>query len=333
MKKYVFILVLAAFSSNVGAQDQMSMFSKVTATWCPLCGDWGWTLFEEGLEAMEDKNVLSMTLHYSGELQNQTAKDLADNLNANGQPRFYLNDDYLSFSSSSIPEDVMELEESVDFLNSFPPFASVSTSAVYNGYNIEVASEFEFLETIPGNYFIVSYLIKDHIIAPQSNQGSMADHRYVLMDSFGDETFGVSIASPEAESGLTSAFVEMYDIEIAEEDVSDYYVATVIWNFLETTQTYRFFNASVSQVSFLPSSTIDETLFNDYKVHVDNHTLNINTDKSDYQISVLNMEGKLITSKVCNGSTQINLSDLNSQMLIINITEGERHSSKRIFLK
>jgi hypothetical protein len=333
MKKQLSIL-LCVFILQAGyGQEQWSMFSKVTASWCSNCGSWGWTMFEEGLDAMENQNVLSWTLHYSGDLRNPTAEALVDNFSANGQPVFFINNDNMSVNSGNINQKIAELEETVTLLNAFAPFAAVEVTAAYDGYKIYGDAQVEYMDDSPGNYYVSHYLIKDHIISPQTNQGSMADHRFVLMDHFGDEVFGNLIASPQADAG--DVFDETFskELEIADEDVADYYVATVLWNQISN-GSYRVFNLDVTQVQNLPSNVVDESILEQFNLSLNNKTLNVvPTTNESYTVEILSVDGKLVEKQTSNQAMSINLDQINNSIFIARIISDNKQASQRFFIK
>lgn len=333
MKKQLLILFSFLLMHSVSGQEQWTMFSKVTATWCSNCGSWGWTMFEDALDATENDNVLAWTLHYSGDLRNPTAEAIADNFNAFAQPRFYINNDDIGVNSGNISNKIDELTETVNLLNSFAPFAAVDANAVYDGYKIAGDTQIEFLDDSPGNYYLGVYLVKDHIINPQANQGSMADHRFVLMDHFGDNIFGNMIVSPQGNAG--DMFSENFtkDIEIDLLDVSDYYVVTVLWNQI-TDGSYRVFNLDVAQVEYLASNVVDESILSNYKIWVADKSVNIvpQTD-SEYAVEIMTIDGKLIHEQKASGEINIPLNSVNESILVTRISSENKQASQRLFLK
>ena len=73
MEQRIFTLLLffALSFSNIHAQDvpevQRTLLTKVTATWCPSCGSWGWSFFEDIIEDNTGKATF-MGAHHSGNL-------------------------------------------------------------------------------------------------------------------------------------------------------------------------------------------------------------------------------------------------------------------------
>ena len=59
MKHIIFTISILVSSLTIGfSQDvpevQQSLITKITATWCPSCGGWGWTFFENILADNDD---------------------------------------------------------------------------------------------------------------------------------------------------------------------------------------------------------------------------------------------------------------------------------------
>jgi len=333
MKNNILVFLFSLTVSVAFGQEQWTMFSKVTADWCPNCGTYGWTMMKDAIEAVEDENVLVLNLHHSGGLSNPTAEDIVDNFQTFSQPRFFINNDDMSVSSGNVSAKVNELVETVELLNQFAPFASVSSTAVYNGSSIETTADVEFLETSDGNYYLATYLIKDHVIHNQASQGANADHPFVLVDAISSTSFGTPFASPTAMQGMTFSETLVYDITIDEADLADYYVATVIWNFLETTQTYRFFNATRVNIENQASSIDDNALDDAYKITLNNQMLSVETTEADdYTLSVITIDGKVITQNQFKGNTSIDLSHIQNQMVVVNLIKNNQQTTKRFVM-
>lgn len=124
-----------------------------------------------------------------------------------------------------------------------------------------------------------------------------------------------------------------YDIEIAEEDLSDYYIASVIWNFLEPTQTYRFFNATRTEITNQVSASNDLELFDTYQIALNNQVLNVETSSQDnYTLSILSADGKTLSQSNYTGNTSLDLGQINHQMILVNISSQNQQATKRFIL-
>ena len=106
MKHIIFTISILVSSLTIGfSQDvpevQQSLITKITATWCPNCGGWGWTFFENIYDDNADKALL-IAAHYSGELQTSVSSDFADNFNISYQPFFILGNENQNVNGETV---------------------------------------------------------------------------------------------------------------------------------------------------------------------------------------------------------------------------------------
>jgi len=333
MNKFLFSLVLCIASLTMQAQDaqQWSLFSKVTATWCPNCGSWGWAMMEQTQDALVDKNAFTWTIHYSGDLQNPTAQDLRNNLGSNGQPVFYLNDDNIGALSSNYPSKVGEVSETVDLLSSLGAFVDVQVSATYDDMlNVEV--ELEFVEDVMGEYYLGVYLVENNVIANQANQGPMTSHPNVVRRSFFGDTFGPQIAiDPLKGFTISDNFTE--DLALGPDDeVEDFSVVAIVWN-LNVNDQYRMFNLGVAQVSETSSNT-DLELESKFDLSTNGNQIQINTENNiAYTLNVYDLLGKQIHSSALNGISEISVPTNSSSIYLVEILHEGKRMGKKVFLK
>ncbi len=231
MKKKTFLLLIAAlFILKAGAQQveeiQRSLITKRTATWCPNCGNWGWTLFEGLLEDNQDKAVL-MAAHYDGLLENSHAGEITVNFGGGYQPRFYLNDNDISATNSSVAAKRAEVKTAVDEAYNASPVANVGFDPVFGNTTLQVDAKVKFFQNANGEYYLGIYLLEDGVIEYQSGQGNSANHKKVFRFSFTDETFGKPIANGQINAG--SEFDIPFELQIGEVQGYDYEVVGIIW--------------------------------------------------------------------------------------------------------
>ena len=70
-KNFLLSVCLLLGANFIFAQEvpevQRPLVTKISATWCPPCGGWGWTLMEELVIDNEDKATL-IVAHHDGQL-------------------------------------------------------------------------------------------------------------------------------------------------------------------------------------------------------------------------------------------------------------------------
>ena len=206
MKK-ILLVCLVLFTYTLQGQVpevqevQKSIFTKVTATWCPNCGTWGWSFFK-GLEDENNPNAILLKAHYSGDLQTSVAQALSSNFNATGQPNFFLNNDRISVSSGNIAAKLEELKNSIDENATQAPIANTALFAAIGANNdLQISTNSRFFQDAEGEYHLGVYVTEDAIVNNQSGQGSNAVHSRILQTAVTEDAFGVLLTSGNTTSG------------------------------------------------------------------------------------------------------------------------------------
>lgn len=314
MKRLVLLAVFsfATFALNAQeiSEEQWSLVTKKTATWCPFCGQWGWDFKDFLLEDFADQNVVVWMAHHSGDLMTPTAKAITDNFGSSGQPVFYLNEDNMSVNASNLTAKRMEYNENIEILNGLVPFAGVGSSAVFDGEKITSTSKVKFVfELEGGEYWLASYLVDQEVIANQASQGNNAKHENILLHAFQDSHFG-EMVSNGALIEANQEFIVEGELDFSGEqnipDYSDgYSIVTILWS--KVGDKYTPFNLNEQPIEKLVSTndvlkSIDVAAF-----HLGNGQINLNI-KSDQNITnakvhLFDMNGRTIATK---SSLQIN---------------------------
>ncbi|MDF1697063.1 MAG: T9SS type A sorting domain-containing protein [Saprospiraceae bacterium] len=217
------------------SEDQWTLVTKKTATWCSLCGSWGWDFKDNLLEDQQDMPVVFWMAHFSGDLQTETAKAIINNFGGSGQPIFYIGTDNMGVGSGNANQKRDEFKITIESLNAFPPFAGVGSTAEFDGEKITTKSRVKFLIDLEGGeYWLASYLVDDELVAFQQSQGNNATHENVLLHSFhGTNYFGenVTTGSVEANQEFTVDGEFLISDDPSLENVGEgYSVVTVLWS-------------------------------------------------------------------------------------------------------
>ncbi len=205
---------------------QASLITKRTATWCPHCGTWGWSLFKDLLEDNKGKAVF-FAAHYSGDLANTTATQITANFDAAYQPVFYYNEINQEATSSNTSAVLSSMTQKVNTAHTSQPIANVGFDSSYANGTMNVNAKVKFFQAAEGEYYLGVYLIEDHVIANQASIGANANHRRVLRSSFSTSTWGELIGNGSIAAGheFTHTFSQTVDNPAAH----DYSLAGVIW--------------------------------------------------------------------------------------------------------
>ena len=208
-------------------QQKYSLVTKRTATWCPHCGNWGWTLFEN-LLADNSSKALMIAAHYSGDLMNPTASAITSNFGGFGQPLFYLGNENQGVSSSNIDDKREEIKSKINDAFNSSPTAQTGMLLVNNGDQLDVYTKTRFFQNADGDYYVGVYLIEKTVMHYQSGQGQDADHKNVLRDHLTEDTFGKLISEGSISAGAESSFQVSYPLD-GTYDLGNIRIATILW--------------------------------------------------------------------------------------------------------
>lgn len=238
MKKGLFtLLAIFAIAFQTRAQEitvepvQMTLLTKKTATWCPPCGGWGWTTFENLLEANSEKAVV-IAAHFSTSgdpLYTTTAEELIDGFEYYpGRPIFYTNTALISSTNGAEVE-----QTAMEFVNDAYAQSPVAQTGILATIDpttevLNIATKTEFFQKASGEYYLSTYLMDKEVIANQSGQGNNALHKNVLTNELASSTFGEVLVEGSVAVGAT--FEKSYEIEVSEDmDMENMEFVTIIW--------------------------------------------------------------------------------------------------------
>jgi len=224
--RFLLFFFLCIFSNQAFSQDvpeeQRLLITKITATWCPPCGSWGWIFFEELIEDNEDKAVL-LALHHSGQLNNTTATALGDNFNVFSQPRFHINNIDQGVSPSNDDAKRLVFQDSVNAIFASAPVVNAGIEILSSDqYTINVKTE--FFQEAEGEYYVGVYSVANDLVNFQESIGNDAVHHKVLRDALTTDAFGELIGNGVIAAGTVSTFEYTLPVDDFEGEI-----ITIIW--------------------------------------------------------------------------------------------------------
>lgn len=314
---WVQLMVLAAISAqNVEVPEtQRPMIVKITASWCPLCGGWGWSFFDD-IYSDNQGEAIFLSVHHSGEHTNMTASEMTGNFSVFGQPRFLLDGIDQNVSSSNTLSKRGDFEAKVDASIATEPSIQTGIDARYSGDQILLDYSVKAFENLDGEYYVAFYLAEKVFIGYQASVGNDAQHRDLLRKELSGNTFGMilssgSILSGDVFNGTLQADLEGYNPEnvrivsiIWKKEGSDYQVVnTNVDNQLEEdissgvienkwTQTY------LSVYPTIVNESIDTEIF-------------LNERSENMYLVLRDLHGRILHSK------QISNRELGEQQIVI----------------
>ncbi|MEZ4957612.1 MAG: Omp28-related outer membrane protein [Saprospiraceae bacterium] len=344
MEKRTFMLMVTClFVLKVGAQQveeiQRTLLTKISATWCPPCGTWGWTMFDGLVEDNSDKAVL-MAAHYSGLLKTDEAYDIFTNFGAFSQPRFFVNSTDVNVTSSNITAKRIEVMQMVADAYNSAPIANVGFDPAFANSTLSVNAKVKFFQATEGEFYLGIYLIEDGVVEFQQSIGNDAVHKKVLRTGFSDDTFGQPITNGTVNAG--SEFDLAFSLQIGAVEGYDYEVAGIIWK--KVNDRYIPVNVwSTKEIDSNATSTVDFPAINSFSINpnltANQAFVNIDLQNAIEQayLELIGINGEKITT-IASGSLAkgLNSFQIDKSMVSVNglyfvrLTDGKNVSTRQI---
>ncbi len=339
------LLTFSGYSQDV-PETQSTLITKISATWCPPCGGWGWDLFHDLIEDNEAKATL-MAVHHSGELLTATSGALANNFMISGQPQFYLGNERQTIGSSTAATKRVEIQTAVDDIAEQAPIVNTGLIPLfYSDDNlIRVTTKTEFFQDADANYYLGLYIVNDGYVGFQENQGSNAEHEKVLVSSFTTSHFGEQLTTGAVTDG--TIIDREYSIPFeAEWPLESLEVVAIIWSenngvfTYENSNVYTDIDIALNNENFMEAVSdlsIEPTI-------MENGLSTINFDLFDaadyYTINIVDQTGRLVKTifkgelGTGNHRFEVARNDLGAAgIYYVNIESAAGQSTRELILK
>jgi len=311
-----------AVDAQTVPETQMPIITKIAATWCGNCGTWGWNLFEGLLEDNEGKAIFLNT-HYSGDLISAASSALSSNLNANGQPKFYYNNDNTSASANSVAAKRVEIAGMVDATNLEAPIANTGLEFDYDGYAFNIKTKTKFFSEMTGNIHLGIIALESKVVNNQASLG-VVEHTYIVRGAESGNTFGPMIASGTIDAGTEIEGTYTFTRE-ASWNADNITLVALMWS--EENDNFTYINGSYG-VEAMPSSLNVDLggAFNAQWRSNDSENelfIQTSTDLGTTDINVYNVNGQLVKQlfqgELNQGEYHLPVENLNSGNYFIEI--------------
>jgi hypothetical protein len=329
MKRILALTILSfSFLFAQAQQTKTPVFSKVTATWCPNCGSWGWDFMEEMKEMYNGgQEAVILGVHYSGNLRNPTAEWFSDNLKSLGQPVFFVNNEDLNATRNNWSSKIPEIQDKFEEISSEQPKQLFSFATTYINENNEIVAN---VTKSPSSfnsdeYYFGVYVFENNVEENQSPIG-LSSHPNVLRGVMSDNFWGD--LTDEISSDITTEYKMALD---ANWDANNVGLVAILWK--KDGNDYIFENSAVIYNIGLLSSDfelIDEELI-DIKSFSNQIEISIDTN-DDYSVSLINPLGQLVDKQTFNRNISINTSSLVTGIYTVHISQGNQIISKQVFV-
>lgn len=322
MKSLFTLLTFLAFFSLNAQQEGNTIITKVTATWCPFCGQWGWD-YKQALKSEFDSGPIVLIAAHKGgsDLVSDASLWFVDQLGAVGQPRFYFNSEPNSVSNSNwedrLEENVSLLKDLSDNSPSLVQFDRYSIT----GNNIETQVYVADLPQTTNEYTVAAYIIEDKVINAQASQGSSAEHINIMRASLGAPE-GVAVSS-NTTINLTGEL---------DPDWNQDEIGLLVVLFEKSGDDYTIVNSTFTPTALLADNDelLDPALFS----YSDQGGALILTaaDDNKYHLSITDMAGRNMLNEEFENSISINKTEMISGMYVVTLRTGNSVLSQQIFI-
>ena len=324
----LFTLVFLCLITFSGFGQNNPVFTKVTATWCPLCGTWGWDYMESMKDEFQTGPGVLLGVHYSGDLQNPTAQWFSDNLRPSGQPKFYVNNLNIPVGPSNWEGQVqIAKDRTEDALSSGFDVISFNGVAMENR-EITATINLKDIPATENELYLAVYVYENNVQAEQAGNG-LSLHPNVLRLALGTTIGDVDFDGILVDAATDYTFIGEANDLWTEEELG---LLAIVFEKVNNTYEIR---SSQSVANFALKLDTEELLPQDiftFNDGVDNLEILVNDD-AEYQLSLHNMSGQNLMTKSFNNSVIINKTNLTSGMYVAHFRSGNAVLSQQIFIK
>jgi len=336
----------SAFAQQVVPEVQKPLVTKVTATWCPPCGSWGWDLFENLVDDNESSAVL-IAGHYSGsDLETVAGNEIADNFGLSGQPTFFLGNNRQAATSGTSAMARTNIKAAIDAEVATSPIANATvTSISVNNRQYTFQATTQFFQATNGEFSLAVYAVEDDVVNFQSSRGANAVHKRVLRGNIdGQTTFGATVLNGAAAVGDSFSNTFTFDFPTTW-DIDNVRLVPVLW--IKNGTAFDFLNANeIESTSWknLTSSTTALTA-SDYRITgfgesgILTTSLDLAIEAQDVSVELYDSNGRLLSTRQLgntpSGKTEVVWDDLNlpAGLVLVRLRTSEGERSAKVILR
>ena len=254
MKPYFLILFVfsGVFSSSAQPnlpvpQTQQSLVTKLTATWCSICGGSAWET-QKKLQSQLGASALVMAAHSSSSsrLYSATAAALLNNFDfAASQPVFFYNTARIGSGGSTTENSIIS---SVQNAAKAAPLVQAGVSATLSpgSRELDIQARAQFFKAGEGSFTLSLLILEDSVVMEQAARSTSEIHRNVLRASAFQEVYGQPLASGTVAVGTSASFKATFAVP-ASYNANRLRVAAVIWK--KNGSKYEFVNLNIVPIS------------------------------------------------------------------------------------
>lgn len=323
-------------------QNQQSLITKRTATWCPNCADdSAWGLKNRLIVDLANQALVIAGHHSSASrLYSPAAKDLIDNFQITfSQPAFYFNNESVGRGGSQTESDI---KQKVSTAISQGPTAQTGLRLIYDEAQnlLEVQSRSTFFSGASGTYYLGYYLVEKSVIETQSALSSAADHKNVLREAISDGSFGELLTNGSIDANANFDASKQY--QFSEPFLTaNFLVLAILWEQNESGG-YDFVNLNTSDnfTSRVVSKTYGIEALNEYQIQptvtqsTSQAVIDLDRALPNATLSIYNWQGQLLQQvfqgNLNAGQHQFSLNVAQAGTYIVTLQSGQQVSTQRL---
>ncbi|MBT8191357.1 MAG: T9SS type A sorting domain-containing protein [Bacteroidia bacterium] len=332
MRLFNFVLAFFLCLTCMNAQDysKTPVISKVTATWCPNCGSWGWSFMEALKDEFNDDSALLLSVHHSGDLENPVSDWFSKNLKNTYQPQFFINNEMQGVNSGNWNNQVSAFRNLADNTSNQNGNSSFSflKSYIDASNNIQVELDVAAMNKSEGEFFLGIYIYENNVINYQSQQGNNAVHPNVLRDVISDNYWGDAYLAGNSSSVVTKS----YDLNSTDWNYNDLGLVAIMWE--KVGNDYIMDNARfVNNIGLLSSNEelLDESAF-DIRPGENRISVITSIDK-ELNLILTSSSGQNIYASVFRNLIEISTADLVPGIYFLTLQTDNGRLSKKVLVR
>lgn len=241
MKKIYLSIISTAFLFNTYGQNvaeiQTPLVVKKTATWCNPCGTWGWDLFDEVWNGVNQRSVI-LEMHDdpgSGLYSSDAEKFYNLHEQRSSTPVFYVNTinevEYTSGGVNAAATKVNVLS-AVDLTAQQSPIVNSGFTQTITGSTLKVVAKVKFFQNTTGEYYLGMYITEDDVVANQSGRTAPVTHTRIMRASAYPDIEGTLVSTGDVSAGAEFYGSRTYTLD-PNWNTANIKVFTVIWEKVE----------------------------------------------------------------------------------------------------
>lgn len=252
MKRFLLLVAIFCFCLATEAQEievpksQIPLITKISASWCPHCGNWGWNFFEGLLEGNQAKAIMMVT-HYSGNYKTPAGEAMATNFGISGQPEFYMGTDKISANSGNFSNMIPMVGNNINTMaNQAPRAQSAVKLGMLPDGSVKVQASTKFFEGTTGEFYLGIYIVEKSFVGYQSPIGGNAQHKNLFRGSIDNNDFGELLVAGAVEADQVFDMEHSFNLNATGYQSDNINIVTILWE--KVGNKYEYVNANSSDI-------------------------------------------------------------------------------------